>query len=476
MEKIPGGLPSIVDVSKFSGNIFIVDSNVGTDAAGYGYHPDYPFDSIDYAVGQCTANQGDVILVLPGHVEAVAAAADLDLDVAGITIIFLGHGNARGQIQFGTDVGADMDVDAADITMINPRFVAAIDALTGPIDVNAARFKIIDGTCEDATDINTTDWVVADANADDIDIDGLTFIDGNAGGTQKQSFIQVAGATRPKLKRIRATGDFGTGIIENGTAWTDALLDDIVIDNTAAGPVVGILLQATSSGSARNVNVRVASGTTYVTANNDLQWFNCWGVGDDAAAADAIGTVPTASVEGKIDTLQAEVSGGAGIAAWPAAAAPANAVSLAEAVRYIVEQQAFRLATKTYTFAVEGGAQGAIDLFTVTGDVELEIFGICKDAFTTAGGAATIEVGVSGNTAVLIAQATATDLIANEIWHDATPTTTVEQVDVVGGRRFIVSGGQNVILTIATADTTAGDCTFYCRWRPLSSDGAVVAA
>ena len=430
-KSIPGGLPSIVDVTKFSGNVFFADSNVGTNAVGYGYHPDYPFDSIDYAVGQCTANQGDVILVLPGHIETVSAAAGLDLDVAGITIIFLGHGNARGSIQFGTVVGADMDVDAADITMINPRFVAALDALTGPIDVNAARFKIVDGTWEDGTNINTTDCVVADANADEIDIDGLRFIDGNAGGTQKQSFIQIPAATRPKLKRIRATGDFGTAIIENGTAWVDAELDDIVIDNTAAGPVVGILLQATSSGAARNVNVRVASGTTYVTANNDMQWFNCFGVGTDAGAASPIGTT---------------------------------------------DKEPWRLATKAYTFAGQGGAQGSIGLFTVTGDVEVEIFGICKDAFTTGGGAATIAVGVAGNTAVIIAQATATDLIANEIWHDATPTTTVESINTITGRRFVISNGQDIIMTIATADLTAGSCTFYCRWRPLSSDGAVVAA
>ncbi len=133
------------------------------------------------------------------------------------------------------------------------------------------------------------------------------------------------------------------------------------------------------------------------------------------------------------------------------------------------------LATKEYTFAGDGGAQGAIPLFTVTGDVEVEIFGVCKDSLTS-GGAATIEVGVSGNTAALIPQATATDLINNEIWHDATPTTTLESINTLTSRRFVISNGQDIIKTIATADLTAGDVTFYCRWRPLSSDGNVVAA
>jgi len=335
MRKQPGGVFTVVDETRATGDIWFVNSVTGTDAAGYGQNPDAPVASIDYAVGLATANNGDRIIVMPGHVESVIAAAGLDLDKAGITIVFEGEGNARGRISFGTDVLADMDVDAADITMINPRFVAAIDALTGPIDVNAARFKIVNGTCQDGTTINTTDWVVGDANADDCVIDGLEFIDGDAGGTQKQSFIQFAAATRPVLRRIRATGDFGTGVIENGTAWIDALLDDVVIDNAAAGPVVGILLQATSSGAARNVHVRVASGTTYVTANNDMQWYECYGVGTDAAAGDTIGTVPSASVEGKIDTLQAELSGAAGLAAFPDAAAPANDVSLAEVIHSI---------------------------------------------------------------------------------------------------------------------------------------------
>jgi len=41
---------------------------------------------------------------------------------------------------------------------------------------------------------------------------------------------------------------------------------------------------------------------------------------------------------------------------------------------------------------------------------------------------------------------------------------------------FVIAGGQDAILTIATADLTAGDIDFYALWRPLSADGNVVAA
>ena len=301
------GVPVLPGVGSgiYSGDTFFVDSVAGSNSNLGTFEK--PFGTIDYAVGKCTANNGDTIYVKEGHVEAVTAVSGavggLDLDVAGITIEFLGAGNGRGSITFSAVVGADMDVDAADITLINPRFVAALNALTGPIDVNAARFKMYGATWQDGTTINTTDCVVADANADDMVIDGFEFIDGDAAGTQKQSFIQVAAATRPTLKNIRCTGDFATGIIENGTAWIDAYLENIVIDNANVIPTVGMLLQATSSGQARNCHIRVASGTTYVTANNAMQFFECFGTGTDATAGEKIGTILAGDLEAKIDVI-----------------------------------------------------------------------------------------------------------------------------------------------------------------------------
>ena len=162
------GVPVLpgVNAGAYSGNTYFVDSGAGLNSNPGTFQK--PFATIDYAVGKCTASNGDVIFVKEGHTETVTAAAGLDLDVVGITIVFLGTGNGRGSITFTTAVGADMDVDAADITLINPRFVAGIDALTGPIDVNAARFKMINATWQDGTAINTTDCLIADANADDM--------------------------------------------------------------------------------------------------------------------------------------------------------------------------------------------------------------------------------------------------------------------------------------------------------------------
>ncbi len=136
-----------------------------------------------------------------------------------------------------------------------------------------------------------------------------------------------------------------------------------------------------------------------------------------------------------------------------------------------------RVAIGNYNFGDDAGVQGAFTIYTITGDVLLSVFGICDVALTTGGVAPTLELGVSGNTAILIPQIVdARGLILNEIWYDATPTTTVQQLDIPGARDFVIAGGQDAIMTLGGANLTAGDIDFYALWAPLSADGLVVAA
>jgi len=133
-----------------------------------------------------------------------------------------------------------------------------------------------------------------------------------------------------------------------------------------------------------------------------------------------------------------------------------------------------QLVANDYNFTDDTGAEKAYVIFTVTGNVLIHaLFGICEDAIT---GAGTIELGITGGTTALyIAQTTAADLIANEIWYDASPTLTAEQIDFTA-QTFVVANGQDVSFLIAGAAVTAGKINFYCIWSPLSADGAVVAA
>lgn len=194
-----------------TGLVFFVHNGVGTDANGRGTDPSRPFASIDYAVGKCRANKGDVIVAMPGHVETVVAAGGLDLDVAGITIIGLGNGDNRPQINFTTAVTADMDVDAADITIMNCRFTGGVDNITAMVDVNAARFSMINCEYADVTG-QVAVFLLGDANADDLKIQGFKYKGDAAAGTS--AAIQLNGSANFELSDFFIDGNFANAALE----------------------------------------------------------------------------------------------------------------------------------------------------------------------------------------------------------------------------------------------------------------------
>ena len=127
------------------------------------------------------------------------------------------------------------------------------------------------------------------------------------------------------------------------------------------------------------------------------------------------------------------------------------------------------LLESTWTFvAGTTGATGAHTVFTVTGNCLVNVFAVC-DSDLTSGGAATLEVGVTGNTAGLIAQTTATGIDDGDIWVDASPAVGVEALPST----FIVNDGADIILTVGTTTVTGGVVDFYCTYRPLSAGASI---
>ena len=116
------------------------------------------------------------------------------------------------------------------------------------------------------------------------------------------------------------------------------------------------------------------------------------------------------------------------------------------------------------------GTGNPTTLFTVTGTVLLRILARCTESLASSSG--TLEVGTALSTAGLIAQTTASAIDINEIWHDATPDSSIEATTVLTQK--IVS--QNVIQTVATADISDGTIVYTALWYPLSAGANVVAA
>ena len=135
----PGGFWNTASMDKQPGNIWFVDSThaSATDGASYGRNPDRPFATLDYAVGQCTASNGDIIYLLPDHAETYSTAGGLDLDVKGIKIMGLGWGETQPAITLDTLAAADIDVDASSITIENVHFIAGVADIVAYFDVAA---------------------------------------------------------------------------------------------------------------------------------------------------------------------------------------------------------------------------------------------------------------------------------------------------------------------------------------------------
>ena len=110
-------------------------------------------------------------------------------------------------------------------------------------------------------------------------------------------------------------------------------------------------------------------------------------------------------------------------------------------------------------------ASGAWTIFHVNGDVVVRIFGV--STLTPVGTSGTLEVGVAGNTAALIALTTATGIVTNYIWSDASPTAGLDTLASVLGP-YIIVNGQDIIETTKTTDLTAGNIYYVCMWKPLT--------
>lgn len=127
------------------------------------------------------------------------------------------------------------------------------------------------------------------------------------------------------------------------------------------------------------------------------------------------------------------------------------------------------IATKAITYVgATTGAVGATTLFTITGNVAIRVFAVCSGTDLT--GSGTLEVGISGNTAAIIAQTAATAIDVGEIWYGTNPPT----VGVMPNQ--LILAGTDIIQTIATDTVTAGTLTYYCLWYPISTNGNVTAA
>lgn len=178
-----------------------------------------PFSTLDYAIGQCVANRGDVIYIMPGYTQSMTAADAVDVDVAGVKIIGLGQGSKRAKFTYDNSAG-EFVIGAANVTIENLWFVPSVTGITKAIDIEAAGdyFTIKNCRFADAEAAGTDEFLTAILVP--ITCPGGKILNNyfDAGEAGAAAAISVATPEGIEILDNYITGDYSTACITNITA------------------------------------------------------------------------------------------------------------------------------------------------------------------------------------------------------------------------------------------------------------------
>lgn len=242
---------SILAGAKTLGDVFYVDSGSGTDGAGYGSSPSSPVASIDYAVGLCTASNGDIIIVLPGHTETITGT-DITVDVAGVTVVGLGTGSLMPWIKHN-HADAEVSIAADNVTWMGMRHSADVTGVKVAIEIeDGIDYCIVKGCKFDVVTTTTDEFLVSVRTNDASNfalIEDNYFDMGLGGAVSAISFTKDTDSTIVRNNIVQ--GDYSTACI-NGitTASTKLLIEKNVLMNGSTldfgtEPAIELVTQST---------------------------------------------------------------------------------------------------------------------------------------------------------------------------------------------------------------------------------------
>lgn len=270
------------------------DSNPGT------YQK--PFSTIDYAIGRCTSGRGDIVLVMPGHSETIAAADDILLDVAGVAVVGLGTGSLRPLVNFN-NTAATIGVSANNCSLMNLRMEALISAVVVGVNVKA---DVSDFT------IDSCLFTAETAGTDEFN-HSIRLVDGNSRCMISNCTIDmgIAGAVAgihmdadtayTVIKNNVIRGDYSTANIVGDTALsTNLLIDGNLLENGIGGNIntePGIELLTGTYGTIQNNNIvcNLATKAASVVADTCLLFNNYYN--EDISSSATGGIIGTASAD-----------------------------------------------------------------------------------------------------------------------------------------------------------------------------------
>ena len=205
------------------GNQFFVDSGTGADTND-GLTWGSALATVDAAIGKCTANNGDIIWIAPGHTETwTTTGAKLVADIAGVRIVGLGQGADRPTFSFG-HTGTTWTISAASVTLANLLLVSAVDSITTFGTISGADCTLLDIETRDTTDVEVIDAFIV--TGDRLIVE-RHFHNGYTGGNANARVFKMTGVDNALFDRCRFMTKVTTAVINfSGTACTNIVVKE----------------------------------------------------------------------------------------------------------------------------------------------------------------------------------------------------------------------------------------------------------
>lgn len=267
----------------FGGKVFWVGNNatllVGESGASDSNDGSFlkPFSTLDYAIGRCAANRGDIIYVRPNHTTTASAADAVDVDVAGVSIIGLGNGSNRPRIDY-TAAAGELVIGADNVLVQNFNLHANVTDVLKAIDIEASVDDTTIRRCffdveATATDEFANSIILATNNKRTTIIDNE--FDMGLGGAVNAIYMDNSAAADEATKIIGniIMGDYSTACIASDTtASNDILIHDNLLvngesDNLNTEPCIELLTLSSGVISENRLVCNVATPDVSVVAD-----------------------------------------------------------------------------------------------------------------------------------------------------------------------------------------------------------------
>lgn len=240
------------------GSVFFVDSTTGSNNND-GSTWAKAFATIDYAIGKCTANKGDVIMVAPAHVETITGT-DITADVAGISVIGINKGSLMPQIKHN-HADAEISIAADNVTWQGMRHTADVTGVKVAIEIEDGIDYCTVKDCVFDVVATTTDEFLVSVRTNDASnfalIENNFFDMGLGGAVAAISFTKDTNGTI--VRNNIAMGDYSTAVINGITTLSTKLLIE-----------KNLLVNGDASNVGSEPGIELITGSTGIIRDNDI--------------------------------------------------------------------------------------------------------------------------------------------------------------------------------------------------------------